>query len=601
MVSGSVSNHENVPPQRLARLPQISRYRMRKALTNARVWLQSLGVLFAVGASWAAGHLSAEERPRLIVVMAVDQLSYEFLIRFRDRFQAGGFFHLAERQAAWFTECHHRHGYTVTGPGHSVIMTGTYPYRNGIIDNEWFDQRLRSKRYCVEDPSMPIVGAPYTKSEYVGVSPANLLVPTVGDAWRDATEGKGKVLGVTLKDRAAVLMSGIRPSGVYWFDVNTGKWVTSRYYRSELPRYMKEINAGDFVTGYAGKVWTPLYDADAYHPQHPDESPFEGETDGVSRAFPHRLPTELTAKFYKQLLISPFGNELTMRVVQLAIEAEELGMDDVPDILNVGLSSNDYVGHNYGPYSLEVEDMTYRTDKLLSEFVQYLDNRIGTGRWTMFLTADHGVTPIPEYVVTQGLPGKRKPLGDLAAFVERLEARLATRFGPPRTPQHFVAFMDAHQLFLDRRSFENLDAYIAARAVVRDFFLQSDSVAFVATRDELIAGRAKAQLADEYQPFLARDSQILKLLQRSFNADRSGDVIYAYKPYQIQSTHPASHGSPWTMDSHVPLIVLGCGIKPAKCDRPTSPAAVASTVAKLLGIDPPSANEEQPLQEALAW
>ena len=567
---------------------------------SAFVWLTSLLVLGAGAAGLAADGVVAEDKPRLIVVMAVDQLSYDYLIRFRDRFQDDGFFRLAERQAAWFTACHHRHGFTLTGPGHSVIMTGTYPYRTGIIDNEWFDQRARTKRYCVEDPAMPMVGAPYTKTEYLGVSPVNLLVPTVGDAWRDVTDGKGKVLGVTLKDRAAVMMSGMRPSGVYWFDVNTGKWVTSRYYRSELPRYMKEINAGDFVTSYAGKVWTPLYDASVYRPQHPDDSPFEGETDGVSRAFPHSLPTELSTKFFKQLLISPFGNELTMRVAQRVIEAEELGMDDVPDILNVGLSCNDYVGHNYGPYSLEVEDMTYRTDKLLSEFVRYLDERIGAGRWTMFLTADHGVTPIPEYIATQGLPGKRKPLGELAAFVERLEVRLAARFGPPRTSQHFVEYMDANQLFLDRRAFENLDAYIAARAVVRDFFLQSDCVAYVVTRDELIAGQAKAQLADEYQPFLARDSQILNLLQRSFHADRSGDVLYAHKPYQIQSTHPATHGSPWTMDSHVPLLVLGNGIKPGKFERPTSPAAIASTVAKILGIDPPSANEEQPLEEALA-
>ncbi len=544
--------------------------------------------------------LAAADVPRLVIVMSVDQLRYDYLERFSNHFAADGIFRLVMRDGASYSQCFHRHAFTVTGPGHSVMMTGTFPYRTGIIDNEWYDRATRAKQNCVVDLNSAIVGAPPGKAELKGVSPANLLVPTVCDVLRAATQDQAKVFGLTLKDRSAVLMSGHHPSGVYWFDANTGLWVTSRYYRSTLPNYMQEINRSDWVEQYGHKVWKLLYDPKVYHLNCPDASPFEGTTDGVDRSFPHTLPKESDAKYFKQLMISPFGNELTIGVAQRLIEAEHLGQDEIPDLLNLGLSSNDYVGHNFGPHSLEVEDLTYRTDILIGEFVQYLDRQVGAGKWTLFITADHGIQPIPEYAAQQGASSKRNPLGDLEPFVAKLEGQLSAKFGPPEGGARYIEFMDAHQIFLDRRRIpDDAGALQARREFVRDLVMSSGMVAVAFTRDELLVGNSKVRLPEEFQSFLPAGPSIFKLVQRSFHAERSGDVLFALKPFQIQTTTPAMHGSPWEMDSHVPLLALGCGIHPGHWDRPTSPAAIASTVARLLQIDPPRDNEELPLREAL--
>lgn len=541
------------------------------------------------------------EVPKLVVVLSVDQLSYEYLERFAKQFAERGFFRTVTRDGAWYTECHHRHAFTITGPGHSVIMTGTYPNRTGIIDNDWYDRDKRGRQYCVEDPQAPIVGIPSERADLPGVSPRNLLVSTVGDNLRDATEGRAKVIGLTLKDRAAVLMAGKRPTGAYWFDSKSGMWVTSRYYRSDLPGWLKQINHSDLVECYAGSSWRLLYEPEVYQRHAPDDNPFEGTGEGnLDRAFPHALSHESDSRYLKQLFLSPFGNELTMQVVRQLIEGEELGSDEIPDILTIGLSSNDFVGHNFGPHSLEVEDLTYRTDLLIGDFLTYLDRRVGAGRWTLLLTADHGVTPIPEYAESQGMPAKRMPLGDLSRFAAQLESELVGKFGPARGGTRYLEAMDGHQLHLERRSLPDApEKQRAIRAFIRDYLLKTGIFPVVYTREELDANSTKVRLAEPYTKWIAGGSDIFQLVRRSYHPDRSGDVLYVFKPFQIQSTTPATHGSPWKMDTHVPLLAIGSGIRAGRFDRPTSPAAVASTVARLLKIAAPAANEETPLQEAL--
>lgn len=561
----------------------------RRVFTVVAVWIAFIGI-----------RGDARELPRLVVILSVDQLSYEYLERFSENFSEKGIFRRIERDGAWYSQCFHRHAFTLTGPGHAAMTTGTYAYRSGIIDNEWYQPETRSKLNCVEDAKSPIVGVASGETDLKGISPVNLLAPTVGDVLRRSTADQAKVFGVTLKDRSAVLMSGQRPNGVYWLDFKSRQWVTSRYYRDILPDYLRQINKSALITGQAGRVWRLLYRPEQYLKFYPDNSPFEGTGEGLGRSFPHQIASASDPSFVKQVATSPFGNDVTMEVARRLIDAEGLGQDDIPDILNLGISSNDYVGHQYGPNSLEVEDMTYRTDLLIGEFADYLDHRVGAGRWTLFMAADHGIQPIPEYAAIQGAAGKRMPFGELDPFAERLDARLSAKFGALSANSRYVEFVDSHQIFLSGcRPPESAVNCKERRIFVRDQLLQSGLVAVAYTRDELISGKSDLKLSPELTAYLPEGADIFQLMQRSFHQQRSGDVLFALLPFQVQSTTPAMHGSPWKSDAHIPLLALGNGISQGRWSRPTSPASIASTVARLLQIEPPAANEESPLREAL--
>lgn len=543
-------------------------------------------ILFCAGGVVGLGDSSvAAAQPRLVVVVSVDQLAYEYLDRFRDNFSDAGFFRRAARDGAWFSDCHHRHAFTLTGPGHSVMTTGSYPFANGIIDNGWYNRQTGKLVYCVEDASQPIVGAAPGKAELKGVSPRNLLVPTVGDVLKKATGNKAKVYGITLKDRAAVLMAGQFPDLALWFDANTGNWVTSRYYRAELPKWLREINDSQLAECFAGEKWNLLYDASKYKLHHPDDAPFEANPEGLEREFPHVLEDQVNARYFKQLLITPFGNELTLRVAEQLVIQEKLGDDDVADILCVGLSANDYVGHNFGPHSLEVEDMTYRTDLLLGRFIDFLNKQVGEQRWTLVLTADHAVGPIPEYAATIGLPGKRNAL-DTNKLEISLEKLLVEKFGKP-PGKTYVKRVDGQQVFLDRTELAaDAKRFVEIQNLVRDEVKKQPAIAVAFTRAELLAAPPAAyEQIDQFR--------------RACHPERSGDVLFALRPYHIQGKLAATHGSPWPYDSHVPLIFLGNGIAAGKHQRPASPAMIAPTLAKLLTIPPPSGNLETPLLEAL--
>jgi predicted AlkP superfamily pyrophosphatase or phosphodiesterase len=522
----------------------------------------------------------------VVVVVSVDQLTYEYLDRFRHNFSERGFFGRCMKEGAWFSECHHRHSFTLTGPGHSVMMTGTYPYATGIIDNNWYDRGTKKSVYCVADPSYPIIGTSAGKAELKGVSPKNLLVSTVGDSLKRATGGKAKVYGITLKDRAAVLMAGHSADMAIWFDPSAGMWVSSRYYRNELPKWLKEVNASRSVDAYVGTSWNLLHGDDKYKLYYPDDSPFEGNPEKLGRAFPHKMSDKANAQYYKQLPITPFGNELTIEVAKQLIENEKIGQDEIPDILCVGCSANDYVGHNYGPHSLEVEDMVYRTDILLGEFADYLDKKVGSGKWMMALTADHAVAPIPEYSATQGLGGKRNAL-DPAKLRKTVESALVKKFGALKDKETYVEKFEAHQVYL-RRAGKGADkkTFSEMQRITRDVVAADPAVEVVFTRDELLASPPK-----EYS--------LINQFRRTCNPERSGDVLYAQKPYLIVGSLTATHGSPWRYDTNVPLLFLGASIEPGQHDRQVSPAMIAPTVAKLLKIAPPTGNQETALDEVL--
>lgn len=543
----------------------------------------------------------AADRPRLVVVVSVDQLRYEYLERFRGNFAEDGFFRRVERDGATYFECHHRHAFTLTAPGHAVMLSGAYPATHGVIDNNWYDRATKKSVYCVEDLRYPIVGS-LGESELKGVSPTTLDAPTVGDVLKEATEGKAKVFGITLKDRAAILMAGKKADGVYWYDSTSGCWVTSRYYRDKLPDYLARLNASHAVQKrYAGKKWELLLPADRYRLNYPDDSLYEESYEKTGRAFPHPLDADDEKHLCKQLPGTAYGNEFTLEVMKQMVEHEGLGADDVPDILALGLSTNDYVGHAHGPMSVEVEDITVRTDRLLGDLLRFLDERVGAGRWTLLLSADHGVGPIPEHAATLGLPARRNPLGALADLTARLEAHLRERFGAPAAGT-YVDKLEASQAYLHSAAVQGDAAkFEAVQNATREFMRSISGVAAAVTRAELMSNQPlDLRISAFTSPLLAPGTTLEQRFRLAFHPGRSGDVLWALQPYQAQSTLRATHGSPWIYDTNVPLLLLGQGIRGGRFERPISPAAMASTVAKLLSIAPPAKNQEDPAHEALA-
>ncbi|MGE3778231.1 MAG: alkaline phosphatase family protein [Pirellulaceae bacterium] len=530
---------------------------------------------------WTAVGRSAE-RPQLIVVISVDQLAQDYLLRFADNFAEDGFFRRVFREGAQYTQCHHRHAITVTAPGHAALLTGSYPHTHGIVGNSWFNRTTGKTADCVGDPQTQIVGAP----QGTGNSPHNLLVETVGDVLKATNRGRSRVFGVAIKARASILMSGQNADGAIWLDNNL--WVTSTYYRNVLPGYIRVLNESRTIRRFENQTWNLLLPKARYHNNGPDANDWENPPKGMTGEFPHKLASVGMvgeAVFGDQVLFSPFGNELTLEAAREIIRYEELGRDGHPDILCINFSSNDYVGHAYGPNSLEVEDMTYQTDRLLGQFVEYLDQQVGRGGWVLALTADHGVAPIVEYAVQFKLPARRNPLGKLTDVQARLESLVRSRLQIPAGGESVVQEVDDFHVYLrhDHPAWEG-GKFEQAQVLVRDWLLNQSGVADARTRQQLL-GSPGDPIGDA--------------LHRAWHTRRCGDVMFVYAPYCVPGDRGTTHGSPWHYDTHVPLLLLGKGIRAGRFDRPVAPTCLAATASELLGIDYPSANQERPLREAI--
>ena len=487
----------------------------------------------------AASLAATPQTPRLVVVVSVDQFAYEYLERFRAGFDPHGIINRCRHDGAWFTNCHHRHGITTTGPGHSVQLTGAYPESSGIVDNDWFDRATGKDVYCVADPQAKIVGP---SEGHAPVSPRNLLVDTLGDRLKIVTDGRSKVFGVGAKDRAAILLAGHAADGAFFLN-GRGQWITSNFYRDELPAYLRSWNNSDALARYSGKTWDLLYERGRY--RHPAKEDSFGERPSKSTVdFPHKIHPLGSRDFYHDLLESPFGSEITLEAARLIIADEQLGMDEFPDVLGINITPNDYVGHAYGPESLEVEDITYRTDRLLGEFADFVTERLEGRPWVLVITADHGVTPIPELAARWKLAGRRNPLvvdkdNHPGPASQMLEAYLRRALGVTQTEPTLVQSFDEIQVYL-RRDHPALqgERFVEAQRATRDWLLSQDCVAVAVTREQCLSGGATGRTE--------------AMLRRSFHPRRSGDVLFALEPYNIEGRSPATHGEPWECDTHVP-------------------------------------------------
>ncbi len=521
--------------------------------------------------------------PRLAVAISVDQLRYDYLIRFRPHFGRGGFERLLSGGTN-FENCTYRYAATKTAVGHATMLTGCNPEVHGIVGNDWVDRETLLNTVAVEDVDAPLVGlAPTTMrlpggtlDPRAGRSPRRLLAPTVGDQLKQTHGAAAKVFGISNKDRSAILMAGARADGAYWDE--SGRFVTSTYYRTALPEWVEAFNALRLVESRFGDTWDRLLDPALYDDvQGPDDVAGEFTGDGLGRVFPRRIDGGLSRPgpaFYAAFDSTPFASEFLAGFAREIIIQEKLGADEVPDLLCLSFSQVDATGHNYGPDSHEIMDTLVRLDRVLAGLLSFLDERVGPGRYVVVLTADHGVAPLPERA-TAG-PGDtplRLSWRDLDA---RMSAALDNAFGP--LPEGELWFARDNQGYHFRTS------ALAARGlavadvapVLRDALRDDPVVEMAFTREDVLAA--------------PRDGDSLPALVRRSHFDPRGqDVLYVSRPYHVEKSGTGTnHGSPWMYDRHVPQIWYGAGVPRSWRTEDVGVEDIAPTLAALLGLPPPA-------------
>jgi len=514
------------------------------------------------------------EPVRLVLVVSVDQMRYDYLTRFGSLFK-GGFRRLLDRGAV-FSNARYRHANTETGPGHAVLLSGRSSLHSGIIANEWYDTMLKREVNVVEDPATTPLGGLGR-----GASPTHFIGFTVGDMLKKRTPGS-RVVGVSLKDRAAVLMAGPRADAAYWYETTGGNFITSTYYMKETPRWLADWNARHRAAGYAGRAWTRLLPDEGVYRRHAGEDKVDGEWDWVDTVFPHEIRgTPPGFEFYDDLRRTPFADELTLEVALEALAAHRLGTDGDTDLLAVGFSATDVIGHTYGPDSQEMMDQMLRLDQTLGRLFEAAEARVGAGGMLVVLGADHGVTPLVERLRAMGIDARRvRPAAVTAAVDEALARRFprATGILAWARPPEFQLDLEA----LRRQGLKRRDV----EAVVKKALLATGLVDRVYTHERL---RGEAPADDPY----------FALVRNSFFEPRSPHVIGLLKEYVYLTDRVggSGHGGPYEDDRHVPVVFMGPGVKTGAYAEPCGPEDVAPSLAALLHLEYPQQDSQRLLRE----
>jgi len=514
-----------------------------------------LAALAAIPFAWGQG-LSVH-RPKLVVAIVIDQFRYDYLLRFRNDYSSG--LDRLLRQGAVFTDAHYLHAATVTAVGHSTFLSGAPPSVSGIIANEWYDRESNQTITSVFDPQSHMVGgvpgAP-------GSSPRRLLVSTVGDELK--MHGvPSRIIGVSIKDRSAILPAGHMADGAYWYDSDSNHWVTSTYYRGELPDWVRSLNNENGYQRYLGGQWFPFDDPN-----------------GAGKPFCTMVAGAAAIRYCGGLEATPWGNEMIEEFAERAIAGESLGAHDGTDILAVSFSANDYVGHAVGPDDPAVRDISIRTDRLLGRLLDFVDTRVGKQNALILLTADHGVAPVPEVNQARNMPGGR--LSDVR-INQKITDALIKRFGPGKWLLPSPAGMPYLNQELIRT--RKLDAAEVER-VAADAARSEAHIARVYTRPEIVNG-------------LVQRDDIGRAITLGFYAPRSGDLVILQEPYYLFDGTGTSHGTPYDYDNHVPVIFMGPQIKAGTYSRKIAVNDVAPTLAAILNVEQPSGSIGRILTEIL--
>jgi len=515
------------------------------------------------------------ETPRLVVAIMVDQLRYDYLERYQAQFTDDGFQRFL-RKGVFMTFARYDYCPTVTAPGHATFLSGCTPAMHGIIANDWIDKKTRLGMYCCGDSSVQGVGTVTNDNQ---VSPRNLIGSGFADQLR--LHYGSRVIGISMKDRGAILPAGRKPAGAYWFESKSGNFVTSSYYRADLPAWVQEFNGRRRAASFAGRIWDRL--VDARHYRNPDAGPGEGKLAGETNSvFPHRVDPK-TKDGFDAVTSTPFGNEILAEFARATIEGEGLGRGPQPDLLCVSFSSVDAVGHRFGPYSQEVQDAVLRLDRELAGFFRYLDRRIGLRRVTMVLSSDHGVSPDPEFAMSEGLDGQRFKE---APFMVDLLGALDARFGAGK---YFLKpNLYGGNLYFNHDTLREKGLAPETVAVfIRDWVLATGKFQAAYTRGQLLEGHAPGLVGH--------------LAQNGYNAERGGDMMLILKPFIIPSsdTSGTTHGAPYTQDTHVPVLFYGSAFRPGRYADEFYISDIAPTLCAALHIAPPSGCMGRPFVKAL--
>ncbi len=542
---------------------------------------------------------STQKRPRLVLLIAVDQLRYDYLERFGDLFVQNGFRRLLREGASW-TQSNYDHMPTYTAPGHGTMMTGAYPAETGIIGNEWLDRASGKRVTSVSDETVKLLGGGPNDT---ASSPSRLMTSTVGDELRLATNDRAKVIGISVKDRSAILPAGRHANAAYWFSTTSGNMVSSTYYFNQLPAWVTTFNATRTADKYFGTKWERLLPEDEYVKRAGPDSP-SWETvssSGDTNAFPHTITggaTSVGPAFYWAFDYSPFPNDMLVSFAQQAIVNEQLGQDDDTDVLTVSFSANDYVGHRYGPYSQEVMDVTLRTDRQIATLLDFVDARVGLSNTMVAFTADHGVSPIPEHAAALGLGGARLKTADLFAAISNA---LSAKYNPQgKSPDPSADYL-LKETGTTRGYFMNGNLYFNYDALRRDGVSVDEVSQVIVAAALTVPGVARAFTRTQ---LLRGATSITDPIERrvlhGFSPARSGDVVIVPEPFKyLGDTITATHGSAYSYDTHVPTIIVGTGVKPGQYFEAATPADIAPTLSALLRITPPSNATGRVLIEAL--
>ncbi len=521
--------------------------------------------------------------PKLAVVISIDQFRADYLVRFRPYFVEGGFKRLLEGGAD-FRNNHYRHAVTKTAPGHATILSGVHADVHGIIANEWIDRATWQMVESVEDPAFPLVGAAAVAGRSpggvleakTGRSPRNFLATTVGDQLKLRFGSRSKVFAVAHKDRSAILMGGKLADSAYW--INGGRFVTSTYYRGQLPDWVTAFNAQGRIDARFGQTWDRLLAPEIYDAvQGPDEAPGENTDFGFGRAMPKKVDggrPQLSPQFYEAFENDPAASEVVADFVKEAIKHEQLGRHANTDLLCVGFSQVDKVGHSYGPDSHELMDSILRLDRVLADLLAYLDAEVGLAHCVVVLTADHGASPLPEHVqaLRPEIPAGRL---DTAALDQQVNAALDRAYGPLPADDYWC-LRDNFGYHLRPSALQTKKVALAEAArVVKQALLAWPQIATAFTADEVMSMVPEGDLL----PAASR---------RSFFPGRSQDVIFVLKPYFMDRPKSGTnHGTPYDYDTHVPQLWFGAGVTPGIHVERTGVDDLAPTLAGLLGVPRP--------------
>ncbi len=521
---------------------------------------------------------SQNDKPKLVVGIVVDQIKQEYLYRFSDKFTEGGF-HRLINEGYMMKNGHFNYAPTYTGPGHASVYTGTPPGVHGVIGNNFFDRFSNEEVYCVGDDTMETIGSHTDEGK---MSPHRMLTTTITDELKIFNQFRSKTIGIAIKDRGAVLPAGHTADAAYWFDYGTGRFISSSFYMEKLPEWVEKYNKQKRSDYFLNQTWEPVLPIEQYVESGPDDSPYEARLRKKDRStFPYDLKKlRKNKEDYDLVATTPFGDILTIEMAKEALIHEGLGKGEATDFLAISFSSTDILGHAFGPNSKEVQDTYIRLDRILADFLETLDKEVGKGAYTVFLTSDHGVAHVPQFMIDQRVPAGVFRYGPR---VQELVAFINQKFGEG----DWLINASNMQVFLNRDLIRErgVDMY-EMQTVVADYILDFEGVAYsypahIIQNGDFDEGGIKGQLI------------------RGYHQKRSGDVIVVLDPAWFESGRPTgtTHGSVYTYDTHVPILFYGWGIPKGSSVRKASITDIAPTLSMLLGIPLPNGSTGHPIWE----